>query len=52
MIFLKEMINCIVRSRIGNTFHNNSESEGVKVSENVDIGRNANPGGKGFGGFD
>lgn len=47
MIFLKE-INCIVESRIGNTFHNNTESEGVKVSENVGIGRNAIPEGRGF----
>lgn len=38
-------------SRIGNAFHSNSESEGVKVSDNVGIGRNALLGGKGFGVF-
>ena len=50
VIFLKE-INGIVRSRVGDTFHNNTESEGIKVSENIGIGRNAIPGGKGFVGF-
>lgn len=43
MMFLRE-INYIVGSTIGNTFHNDTESEGYKVSENIVIGRNSVPG--------
>lgn len=50
MMLLRD-INYIVGSTIGNTSHNNTESEGYKVSENIGIGRTSVPGENNFVGF-
>lgn len=50
VMFLRE-INSIVGSTIGNTFHNNTESEGYKVSENIGTGINSIPGENSFVGL-